>query len=311
MSENCDTPQKRKESSASDENTLLGSFYRLKSYKKLEKNRKKVGYREFNLCENDTEINYDKVNIYTTPVRSSRRINNTQDEKNNSSKSLLECSSKNKDNVVVFTPNPYINEDVVDELLNDMLIKYKDRIQIINIKQPQIKIDIDEISALEKELSSKLCIDSCENDDCSNEIVKQRDKTFNDNEQGDNSNTEEELKKDNNKPISSANTERREYFISRNKPRVVIGKENQSYLQKDYEVIAENEYWMVIEFQKNSYLRKKHNCSRILTKKKTAEKQCNFKQYNSFEDSIKEYKVLHSELKQLLELSNYCYSPAI
>ncbi|KAK6588288.1 hypothetical protein RS030_6759 [Cryptosporidium xiaoi] len=309
MSGRCNTVQNRKVNDQSDENSLLGSFYRLKSHRKFEKSRKKVNNKEVNLCENDTENNSAEINIYTTPVRSSRRINRSKSVQNDDSESLFECSSKGKDNKVVFTPNPYINDDVINELLNDLLIKYKNKIQIINLKLPQV--DIDEIDNLE-ELNNKLfiCDDNDDNNIDTEKTARQEEKIGGNSEKKDYNGGDIELE-NNTKYVSLPSVERKKYFISRNKPRVIIGGKNQSHFSKDYKVIAENKYWMVIEFHENSYLRKKHSCSRILTKKGIIERHGSNKQHISLEDSIQEYKTLHSELKQLLELSNYCYSPDI
>ncbi|KAF7456273.1 hypothetical protein HWI79_3186 [Cryptosporidium felis] len=247
----------------------LGSFYRLKSYRKLAE-KKKPG------TENSENQNEDGNTIFATPEES---------------EGLEPSSPRDANNKIMVTPNPFIRDEIVQELLNDLLDKYRDKVQIISFgKQPQLldRDFRDEVADLEEELNSKLQI-------------------------GDDSNATPEPKED---PETNGKTklprrpvtEKKEYFVCRNKPRRFIGNGSGALahpLPNEIKIIAENEYWMVVEFQKNSTLFKKHGSSRILTQKRVLGNPVNCPPIQS----IEEYKVLHAELKRLLEMSNYCYSP--
>lgn len=301
------TPNRKNTQNKVDDESLLGSYYRLKSYKKLTNNAKNKSM----ITGEASNQNIDKNAIYTTPIRSSRRIDSRKNNEKEKS-DFLEYSPNTENGKILVTPNPYISDDIVEELLSDMLLKYKDKIQVISFnKQPQI-LDVNtenEIENLDTEFNLKLQI----NDSVS--------KTINPHEKESSKNKEVQLKDENQKkdkeddyeksePALSQSIVRKEYFVCRNKPRKFIGggTGTRSILQNTvgkYEVIAENKYWMVVEFPKNSDLYRKHNCSRILTQKRMLGNPIN----SPAIQSIDEYKTLHSEIKQLLELSNYCYSP--
>ncbi|KAH8585216.1 uncharacterized protein ELE39_002149 [Cryptosporidium sp. chipmunk genotype I] len=301
------TPSKKNTQDKVSDESLLGSYYRLKSYKKLTSNKKNS-----TITGEVSNHSLDENAIYTTPIRSSRRINsrtnNATEEPN-----LLDYSPNSANGKILVTPNPYIRDDIVEELLNDMLLKYKDKIQIISFnKQPQIldQINKDEIEDLYTKFNSKLQINDSDTETTnlyekdgleSQEEIKCEDE-----------NQEKNLEVGDGKlePILPKLTGRKEYFVCRNRPRKFIGRSTgsgsiQHNNQGKYEIIAENEYWMVVEFPKNSALYRKHSCSRVLTQKKIFGSPVNCPAIQS----IDEYKTLHSELKQLLELSNYCYSP--
>lgn len=300
------TPTKKNTQDKVNDESLLGSYYRLKSYKKLTSNKKSTINGEV------SNQNIDENAIYTTPIRSSRRIssrkNYAKEEPN-----LLDYSPDSKNGKILVTPNPYIGDDIVEELLNDMLLKYKDKIQIINFnKQPQIldEINKDEIEDLYTKFDSKLQI----NDSNTRTIHSIEKETFESQEEinceDKNEEKNQEIEDKKLKPILPKLAGKKEYFVCRNKPRKFIGggTVTNSILVNNtckYEIIAENEYWMVVEFPKNSSLYRKHNCPRVLTQKRIFGSPVNFPAVQS----IDEYKTLHSELKQLLELSNYCYSP--
>lgn len=311
------TPSRRKTQEQAGEEPLLGSYYRLKSFKKLVGSTKKKLLQK----EEECDQNLDENAIYTTPIRSSRRISS---RKNPVKEELgyLEPSADARNGKILVTPNPYIRDDIVEELLNDILLKYKDKIQIISFskqQQPQVLLDETkgsggEIEDLDAEFNSKLQISNSDSNTAAakqpeDEDLKHQESTvckFEDREFPEGAESD--------KPGSfSPQSTRKKYFICRNRPRKVIGGGGrgsgdtpavQSVVDK-YQVIAENEYWMVVEFPRNSALYRKHSCSRILTQKRILGNPVNFPAIQS----IDEYKALHLELKRLLELSNYCYSP--
>ncbi|KAJ1605107.1 hypothetical protein OJ253_3293 [Cryptosporidium canis] len=283
------TPDRKNTNELAGEESLLGSYYRLKSFRKL------VGYAKKGSARRGGggDQNFDENAIYTTPVRSSRRINSRRNELREEFHGL-ESPTDTKSGKILVTPNPYIGDDVVEQLLNDVLLKYRDRIQIVSFgKQPQV---LDEIENLDTEFNSKLQI--CESD--SNTVTHSESEGP----------TPQEKIESKESELASSKPTRKEYFVCRNRPRKVIGGGSgagpaASNTAGKYQVIAENEYWMVVEFPKNSALYRKHNCSRILTQKRVMGAPVSYPAVQSIEG----YKALHSELKQLLELSNYCYSP--
>ncbi|KAK9173240.1 hypothetical protein CmeUKMEL1_06180 [Cryptosporidium meleagridis] len=301
------TPTRKNSQDKTNDESLLGSYYRLKSYKKLTSNKKKSA-----INEGVPNQNIDENAIYTTPIRSSRRIssrkNYAKEEPN-----LLDHSPDSKNEKILVTPNPYIRDDIVEELLNDILLKYKDKIQIISFnKQPQIldESNKDEIEDLYTKFNSKLQI----NDSNTGTIHSVEKETLESQEEikfeDENEEKNQEIEDEKLKPILPKLTGKKEYFVCRNKPRKFIGggAGASSKLENNrckYEIIAENEYWMVVEFPKDSILYRKHDCPRVLTQKKIFGSPVNCPAVQS----IDEYKTLHSELKHLLELSNYCYSP--
>ncbi|OII71688.1 uncharacterized protein cubi_01302 [Cryptosporidium ubiquitum] len=301
------TPSRKNTQNKTNDESLLGSYYRLKSYKKLANNTKKKTTITGDVCNQNSDENA----IYTTPIRSSRRIDSRKNYERKES-SFLDHSPDTKNEKILITPNPYIRDDIVEELLNDMLLKYKDKIQVIsfNKQQPQILEDSikGEIEDLDTEFNSKLQI----NDSFSKTMVHENENLANQGEIKFKDEDEEKSEAEDRKLETGSPklTERKKYFICRNKPRKLIGGGTGagSILQNTvgkYEVIAENEYWMVVEFPKNSSLYRKHKCSRVLTQKRIFGNPVNCPVIRS----IDEYKTLHSEIKQLLELSNYCYSP--
>lgn len=307
------TPSRKKTQDQAGEEPLLGSYYRLKSFKKLVGNAKKKL-----LQKEGSDQNLDENAIYTTPIRSSRRINSC---KNPVKEELnyLESSTDARNGKILVTPNPYIRDDIVEELLNDILLKYKDKIQIISFnrqQQPQVlpgetKDCGDEIEDLDSEFSSKLQIDDSDSGPTAAKRSGDEDLEHQESTVCKREDKGSPIGAESDKPESvSPQLTRKEYFICRNKPRKVIGGGSgtrpamQSVAGK-YQVVAENQYWIVVEFPKNSALYRKHSCSRILTKKRILGNPVNCPAIQS----IDQYKALHLELKQLLELSNYCYSP--
>ncbi|EEA06594.1 uncharacterized protein CMU_012680 [Cryptosporidium muris RN66] len=248
-----------------------------------------------------------------TPVRSSCRISNFQS---------TPSSCVGLDKVLVITPNPYISSKNTDELLEKVLKQFEHKVRIISIDQPQIKSEIinrksikDEGVTIDKELYKSENSDfyngqlekegTCEGDIYSEDkLIANFEKCMN----------ITSVDKFATNPVSTT-TPRSSYFICRNRPRVFLGKENkmkQAITKKivpipnGCKIIKQNDFWQVLEFAAGSELERRYKCRRILTRKVGS-----IPIGQDQPQSIEEFKRFHQELKNLLELSNYCYSPDV
>ncbi|OII76302.1 hypothetical protein cand_010600 [Cryptosporidium andersoni] len=247
-----------------------------------------------------------------TPVRSSCRISNFQSTPS-------PCVGLNK--VLVVTPNPYISSKNTDELLEKVLKQFKHKVRIISINQPQIKSEIinrdfieDKGVTIYKELQKSENSDfyngQLEKEDTYEGGIYSEDKLIANFEKCMNITSVDRFATN---PVST--TPKSSYFICRNRPRVFLGRENKTKqaitkkivpIPNNCRIIKQNDFWQVLEFTAGSELERRYKCRRILTRKVD-----NIPIRQDQPQSIEEFKRFHQELRNLLELSNYCYSPDV
>ncbi|KAL7068324.1 hypothetical protein ACR3K2_11790 [Cryptosporidium serpentis] len=286
VSKTCEFTPKRENSNEDN----LGTYYKLES---LQRKKEK--------------------DFIVTPVRSSCRISKFQNTPS-------PCVGLDK--VLVVTPNPYISSKNTDELLEKVLKQLKYKVRIISINQPQIKSEIinrkyikDEGVTIDKESQKSEDSDfynrKLEKENTYENDIYSEDKLIANFEKCMNVTSVDRFATN---PVSTI-TPKSSYFICRNRPRVFLGKENkmkQAITKKivpmpnDCRIIKQNDFWQVLEFTAGSELERRYKCKRILTKKVG-----NIPIRQDRPQSIEEFKRFHQELKDLLELSNYCYSPDV